>query len=488
MPSGVRTKHKVDRLQNMLERSRKSFGGGGRAVHGIAENNRNHRVAKLRKDIKMVEQYVLHGSNNGTYEGFRNEDDRTMIEQHRHLYWKGEEGRGSKSQGESKHSQDKLPSNTSNFLSPWDDDSKDNLDQTGMLHIPTTSAMWQPDSGSPSFPGVSRVGKDAYKRESLPPSHHGGTEEQDITAFNAELESRNGHREMNRKNFKVMKSNAPLSSVPISSFCREEGTKHFLMKAKASSSAPRYPNTIAGRRSVTEKNTMNSLNVDHGNANVKSSLAATYDMKNDGSWNSLDKTELARNNGVKRESNQAKSIQIMAVFGDGKADTKGIRTSSRRQKNVYGRRTAHKVSYDSNTGVHSTTAVRKWKTRPMSASLRRHKIVGQQATERFRSSVNSNFSISVNGNKSGIFNTPGHPVKVNNKFQSRSRPKSASRSTRRMRRANTSIGENARGPNFGRQSNRDKHRRPQSAGVRRQAPNSNDLSLFVVSSKMQYQS
>ena len=187
-------------------------------------------------------------------------------------------------------------------------------------------------------------------------------------------------------------------------------------------------------------------------------------------------------------NNRAKTIKIMAVFGAGKGASAKMTESSRRNQNMYGCKTAHKVSYDSSTGVYSTTAVRKWKTRPMSASLRRHKIVGQQATERFRSSVDSNFSISVDGNKSGIFNTPGQPIKVNNKFQSRSRPRSASRSTRRMRRANTSIGENAPGPNFGKQSVRGKHRRPQSAGVRRRIPNEKNLSLFVVSSKMQYQS
>ena len=83
--------------------------------------------------------------------------------------------------------------------------------------------MWQPDTGSPAFPGVSPVGKDAYKNESLSPLNHDDAKEEDITAFNAELENRNFHREVNRKNFKIMKSNALPSSVPISSFCREEG-------------------------------------------------------------------------------------------------------------------------------------------------------------------------------------------------------------------------------------------------------------------------
>ena len=403
-PSGVRTKHKIDRLQNMLERSRKSFGGGGRAVHGIGENHRNHRVAKLRKDIKMVESYVLHGSNNGTYGGSRDTEDRLMIEKHSHLYRNGEGDRGSQLQGESKYSPNKLPSNKSNFLSPWDDGSKDNLDETGMLHIPTTSAMWQPDTGSPAFPGVSPVGKDAYKNESLSPLNHDDAKEEDITAFNAELENRNFHREVNRKNFKIMKSNALPSSVPISSFCREEGTNHYLMKAKASNSAPRYPNTIAESRSICKTNSINAPNDNHDNFNAESAMTSTYNTKSDESWNSSDKTMLTKNYGVNRGNNRAKTIKIMAVFGAGKGASAKMTESSRRNQNMYGCKTAHKVAYDASTGVYSTTAVRKWKTRPMSASLRRHKIVGQQATERFRSNVDSKFSISVNGNKSGIFN------------------------------------------------------------------------------------
>ena len=64
---------------------------------------------------------------------------------------------------------------------------------------------------------MSPVGKDAYKNESLSPLNHDDAKEEDITAFNAELENRNFHREVNRKNFKIMKSNALPSSVPISS-------------------------------------------------------------------------------------------------------------------------------------------------------------------------------------------------------------------------------------------------------------------------------
>ena len=85
----------------------------------------------------------------------------------------------------------------------------------------------------------------------------------------------------------------------------------------------------------------------------------------------------------------------MAVFGAGKAKSAKMIEGSQRNQNMYGSRTAHKVTYDASAGVYSTTAVRKWKTRPMSASLRRHKIVGQQATERFRSNVDSKFSISA---------------------------------------------------------------------------------------------
>ena len=487
-PSGVRTKHKIDRLQNMLEKSRKSFGGGSRAVHGIAQNNRNHRVAKLRKDIKMVESYVLHGSNNGTTGGLRDAEDRLRFEKHSYLYRNGEGDRGSQLQAESKYSANKLSSNNNTFLSPWDDGSKDNLDETGMLHIPTTSAMWQPDTGSRAFPEMSRAGKNAYNNESLSPSNHDEAKEEDITAFNAELENRNFHREVNRKNFKVMKSNAPPSSVPISSFCREEGTKHYLMKAKASNSAPRYPNTIVKSHHTNKTNRTNATNGNYDNSNVESALTSTYDTKSDESWNSYEKTMLTKNYGVNGGNNGAKTIKIMAVFGAGKAKSAKMIEGSQRNQNMYGSKTAHKVTYDASAGVYSTTAVRKWKTRPMSASLRRHKIVGKQASERFRSNVDSKFSISINGNKSGIFNTSGPHMKINNKFQSRSRPKSASRSIRRMRRANTSIGENAPGPNFGKQSVRGKHRRPQSAGVRRRIPNEKNLSLFVVSSKMQYQS
>ena len=75
-------------------------------------------------------------------------------------------------------------------------------------------------------------------------------------------------------------------------------------------------------------------------------------------------------------------------------------------------------------------------------------------------------------------------IKVNTRFQSRVvRPKSASRATRRNRRANTSIGENVGGPNIHLSSTRASHsRRPHTASVRRRNDRDASLNLFIVSS------
>ena len=100
MPSKLNTKTKIDRLQTMLNKSRTSFSGGSdmggirvhsgnnsyQQIHGISVNSRNHRVAKLRKDIKLVEHYVLHGRGNLPDKLSKDEQDRKFINEHSYLY------------------------------------------------------------------------------------------------------------------------------------------------------------------------------------------------------------------------------------------------------------------------------------------------------------------------------------------------------------------------------------------------------------------
>ena len=558
VPSGLKTKHKIDRLQNMLSKSRNSFSNGNQyamngnnhqQIHGISVNSRNHRVAKLRKDIKLVESYVLRGRNSMTTQDDR---DRKFIEDHSYLY-RNNRSLETKSGypltlGEAQfiHPNQQVQRNANNsnnnnnnmledkFLSPWDDNTgKDNLDQTGMLHIPTSSAQWQTGTGSPprsfaaKYDDGSGDGDDRYQNDFVDAAKRAKEEANEMTAFKSEIERKTSLKKLNNKNFKVTKGDMSISATPLKSMCRDESSKEFVKNATEFNSMPRYPGVV--HNTTTNNNNNNNRKADINNNIIMTKEASvttflqvkklkqddqlsskTYQSSSRGQWSTTynygdskndednnmiySSSRSSRNTkgrpmsaGVFRRSNIDSSIsppfpphaQIISI------DTRTIKKKQNR-RDYYATVNAQKLHVDKKNGINSTSVPHRWKTRPMSASLRRHKLIGEKATRRVRKNANTKFRIAVDGSKHGIFNNRQHQptIKVNTRFQSRVvRPKSASRATRRNRRANTSIGENVGGPNIHLSSTRASHsRRPHTASVRRRNDRDASLNLFIVSS------
>ena len=80
----------------------------------------------------------------------------------------------------------------------------------------------------------------------------------------------------------------------------------------------------------------------------------------------------------------------------------------------------------------SSTVRREWRMRPMSAKLRRHKAISKRATLRTRNTRNEQLKIGVSGTKNGIYNNRSKPIR-NNIFHTvaNARPKSAVKSSSR---------------------------------------------------------
>ncbi len=535
IPSKLQTKTKINRLQTMLNKSRNSFSGGSdmggirvhsgnnsyQQVHGISVNSRNHRVAKLRKDIKLVEHYVLHGRGKHPDKLSKDEQDRKFINEHSYLYDRNRmpetKSGQSLAMGSAQflhpyHQQQNINNMEDKFLSPWDDTDKDKLDETGMVHIPTSSAQWQIGAASPS-PRLSsfsaKYEDDHYQHDIADAAKRAALEANDATAFKPEIERKNSQRNINKENFKVMKSNMPISSPPIESFCRDVKSKEYLKNAIAATNEPRYAN-------VMYKSCTNVKNTDNNNQDGQEESITTYlsvkklqneerrmvteskyqwsnNRYQDGGGMSLSarnrKALSASSNGARQATKEPSYSppysQIISI------DTRPIKKNEKR-RNRYGTVIAQQLHHNRQNGVKSMSIAKSWKTRPMSASLRRHKLIGEKASKKLRSNVNPKFSImSIDGNKRGIFNVTQREhnnKEVHNRFRSRSRPKSASRVRRRTKRANTAIGENVGGPNFQQTSMRSRKTRPQTAGGRRLAVGTqhgkqHSLNLFVGSSK-----